>query len=676
MAFKDFDVPDYLKNAESFSVTSMSLTDRAFVIKYKAKLKDVISGEIKGETAKQFKILITGNWNADSQQLKNKADKKGFFQRNIDLLIKGFSSIYSGQGADYIAQIKETLKRQSEEAAKVQLVNSDNNTEPGKNNNNNKEPKIIKHHVQKYHNVWEGNELYESVLIGNEPYFVSIDRDVGEEETHIRSRLVSGFSQTSVKDNTITKILPKELLTYISKPYVFESQIELDHYLNKAATKETLDSIYDKVKKLAKKYVDASDTHHTILAADCVFTYFQDIFGQTHYLYFYGDNSSGKTINLQFLSLLGFRPMYDVDVTEANIYTYLGSVEEGQGIILEDEADGLDYKQNEKMKIYKKGYNSGGKVTRTETGGDTGRRSDGFYVYCFKAFTGEKKLDPDYAKGFNERTFYLECQEGDPQYDLSEVVSPAGAENLEALRQEIEDTRKLLLAFRLVRRTDSFPNIDIAVRNREKQLTKPVIRLFQNSECLKDVSKALGEMIAIRRGVKRDTLEYAIYQVLTELINERDTYRFGAKLIYTSLKSKLDGEYKNEGKDQAFDTPDHGMVSHKKINSICEDRFGAKKERTRDGNMLIFDKDRFEKVKAVYSLNEQGIEIIKQNGSNNNGEGVKVLQVQQGSEPSFAEKPQEANDENRSEMQEDVENSQETDEEDKEFEESGEWENV
>jgi hypothetical protein len=122
MAFKDFDIPDYLKDAESFKVTKMSLADRLFVIKYKAVLKDVISGNIAGEEPNQIKLWITGNWDLDSTQLENKADKKGFFPKNIELLVKGFSTIYSGQASDYIAEIKEILKRKAQVDAKVQVV--------------------------------------------------------------------------------------------------------------------------------------------------------------------------------------------------------------------------------------------------------------------------------------------------------------------------------------------------------------------------------------------------------------------------------------------------------------------------------------------------------------------------------------------------------------------------
>ena len=45
-------------------------------------------------------------------------------------------------------------------------------------------------------------------------------------------------------------------------------------------------------------------------AADCVFTYFQDIFGQTHYLFFYGDNSNRQNDQLAASVLVGIS--YDV----------------------------------------------------------------------------------------------------------------------------------------------------------------------------------------------------------------------------------------------------------------------------------------------------------------------------------------------------------------------------
>ena len=226
--------------------------------------------------------------------------------------------------------------------------------------------------------------------------------------------------------------------------------------------------------------------------------------------------------------------------------------------------------------------------------------------------------------------------------------------------------------FRLLHHTDKFPNIDVLVKNREKQLVKPLIRLFQDTESLKEISHALGELIAQRRGVKKETIEYALYKVIDELIKERKNHKFNAKLIYTKLREELDGEYpRDENRDQSFDTPMHGKVSHKKITSICEDRFGAKKEHTRDGNMLTFDEERFKKVKGVYSLEDKGVQII----SNNLGDGVKNVTENNGSGTSSEQKLISDDNENQTKT---PGNQEEIEEEEEEFEETeGEedWEN-
>jgi hypothetical protein len=657
---KTFDVPEYLKR-EDVGVTEISLSQRTMVFKFK------VNDDMKGD----IKIVITGTWAIDETQLRKRALKKGFLDKNIDLLVKGFGHIYSGEASDTIAQIRHGVNKEIEAAKVADALDEDGD----------KKPKVFKYYIQKYHNAAEGNELYEAVLVGKDAYFVSIDRDGGEavnnKEGRIKSRLTNAFSIPNALGNSIIEILPRENLTYLSKPFQFESQREIDEYVEKTS-KLTLDQIYQDVKAIVKKYIAASDVHHTILAGDIVFTYFQDIFGQTHYLYFYGDNGTGKTINLQLLSVIAYRAMYDVDITAANIFTYYGTIEEGQGVILEDEADDLDYHQQEKMKIYKKGYNAGGKVSRTETGGDAGRHQEGYFVYGFKAFTGEERLDPDYAKGFNERTFYQECQAGDPEYDLSEVMSPAGAEEFEKLREELEDIHKTLLMFRLIHHTDKFPNIEVAVKNREKQLVKPLIRLFQGAKNSQiEIARALGELLSARRGIKKDTLEYAVYTALDRLITtEGNTYSFIAKRIYVELKDELDGKYKDEEKDQSFETPVHGKVSHKKITSICEDRFGAKKTHTEHGNLLTFDEERFKNVKVAYSFEGEGVQIIKEDSSRTLADGMTELTENNRSDPVSTEKQRDTDDGNRNEMQEDIKYSEETDEETEETEEEEEEENV
>jgi hypothetical protein len=120
------------------------------------------------------------------------------------------------------------------------------------------------------------------------------------------------------------------------------------------------------------------------------------------------------------------------------------------------------------MTIYKGGYHSGVKVARNDDT-SSGRKSQGFYTYCFKAFTSEKQPDSIKSKGFNERVYVIKCSAGDPDYDINEVISPAGDEDYKSLLDELTDMRKLLLADRLLHYNDPIPNVKLNIKTRDKQ---------------------------------------------------------------------------------------------------------------------------------------------------------------------------------------------------------------
>ena len=58
----------------------------------------------------------------------------------------------------------------------------------------------------------------------------------------------------------------------------------------------------------------------------------------------------------------------------------------------------------------------------------------------------------------------------------------SGDEQFKELYQELVDIRKLLLMYRLLHHNETIPDVKLNIKNRYKQLTKPLIRLFQNSE--------------------------------------------------------------------------------------------------------------------------------------------------------------------------------------------------
>ena len=75
----------------------------------------------------------------------------------------------------------------------------------------------------------------------------------------------------------------------------------------------------------------------------------------------------------------------------------------------------------------------------------------------------------------------LQCSFGDPGYDITEVTSPAG-EEFQYLLDELNEMRNTLLIVRLLHFNEKIPDIKLNIKGREKQLFKPVPRVFQNTE--------------------------------------------------------------------------------------------------------------------------------------------------------------------------------------------------
>lgn len=583
-----------------------------------------------------FTMLLNGDEKYSVRLPMNILRKKATDrQESIETeMLNGCNSL----GLDYVSM--DNIQRRAKEVVDLLYERTRvNNSKKKRQQQEEEEDKTKRLYVQKYHDKSAAaNVLYEAVLIAGKPYFVSQGWDV--KSGNPIARLYDEIPIPDARQPTL-ELLPPEKEMYLSKSFEFESEDELNKYL-KLAMNETLDTIYRKQKTLASKYIDANNTHLTMLAADDIFTYFQDKLGQTHYDEFVGDNDTGKTANLIYLQNEGYRAMLDVDITPANIYGFLGSFEEGQGIILEDEADDID-RDPEKMKIYKSGYNAGKKVTRTDLSGFGGRKIQSYNTFCFKAWTAEQAPNTNKAKGLRDRTFDFHCTSGSPEYDIQEVTNPAGDLEFIALLNELNHNRKLLFAFRLLHYQDPLPNIELSVKNREKQLCKPLLRLFQNAKCQGEIGEALADKIAEKRGIKLDTLEAKILSVIVTFIIRAENQREQRKLtgednkqwvltplgpnqiptseLFEEVRQHLGGEYRRD-KDKSFDTEEHGVMSHDKIRRICVDKFGAEPKRSTGGlRYFDFKKVKLEKSKAAYAFPGKVV-ILEKNVSESGSDAV------------------------------------------------------
>ena len=454
-----------------------------------------------------------------------------------------------------------------------------------------------------YSQKYVGNDyLAEAVLIGKKPNFaVSTKRIFSPIEGGVdynNNNFPSIVLQESISLDETTILKPPELMSYLNKPYVFESKEEFYQHIENGKNQTDLYSLFKQVKSLWKKYIDADNFHISICAADTIFSYLQDKIGLTHYLFFIGNNGSGKSNNLVIFHYLGYRNMMSTDVTAANIYQYLGNLQEGQGTICEDEADNID-ENTDKMRIYKNGYSSGFPVYRTDT--TYGRKQYRFHTFCFKAFAAERTPDSIKAKGFNQRIIELYCAPGFPQYDISEVINPAGEEEHEGLLNELLETRKNLLVNKLLHFHDKIPDIKLNIENREKQLFKPIVRIFQNSQdVLDELLPVISNYVSQRRESNADSLYSHLYQLIKRMIKDENSTQLDSAKIWDSVINDLNGEVI---KAQTIQTSEFGPISQKQIIQILKDVFKAKPTR-RHGNVrsLVFDPIILDKLSRVYDL--------------------------------------------------------------------------
>jgi hypothetical protein len=404
----------------------------------------------------------------------------------------------------------------------------------------------------------------------------------------------------SIEDYDVI-FMPPERMSYMNRPYVFKSEEDFRDAIEKAKT-ESIDNLYSEVKSIWKKYDFADDLEISLCAADSIFSYSQDILGMTHYLFFVGGPGSGKSNRLTIFNFLAYRNMMSTDMTASNIYRFLGAIQEGQGTICEDEADDLD-EDRDRMRIYKNGYTTGYRVQRNDEPTDgLGRQQNAYCTFGFKAFAAEKLPDSLKAKGFKDRIVELKCTYGFPKYDISEVANPAGVDDFQEQLDELNDVRNRLLIFRLLHYNDKIGDLKLNIANREKQLFKPILRIFQNTTTLKDLLPVISNYVNQRRDNNSNTLHAFLYRHIRYLINLHDTYQLESGLIWRTLRDTLSGA-DIPNKPDSYNSTEFDEISQKMIITTLKEVFGAKPPKhNANKRELVFNEEILKRLDFVYNL--------------------------------------------------------------------------
>jgi hypothetical protein len=541
----------------------------------------------EGEDEKEDESIIQSRGKEDASKLTE--DERRFLAQNLP-----GSHPRSGEGQPQ-QQKQQKEQRFTQKGLYNRLPTDARKSVQTKEEEDKEEDKVKKRTIflQKHYSAKDGL-LAEAVLIGDVPYYL-ISRATDPSNIEIQSSLE--FADEILK--------PPEASSYINLPYRFDSETNLKECIQRAK-KETLGSLLQKDMAMWRKYVDADDFHILIAAADEIYSYRQEKIGLTHYLFFTGGNNSGKSNNLTKIHYTAYRNMMSTDMTAANTYQFLGNRDdEGHGTICEDEADNID-ESPDKMRIYKDGYTTGFPVLRTDT--SFGRKQQKYNTFCFKAFAAERTPDSQKAKGFKQRIIEIQCFAGNPPCDILEIVNPAGDSENQKLLDELLDFRNTLLIHKLLHIHEPIPDIkDLNIHNREKQLFKPLIRLFQYEPCLQALLGVISEHISKKRAANVDSLHAYLYRTIKTMMISQKTMEFESSHIWQFIKIDLHGS-EAKGKPTCYESDDYGLLSQKQIVGLLKDVFGAEPPRhNAKARKLVFNKDKFDRLDRVYNVN---VEII------------------------------------------------------------------
>jgi hypothetical protein len=370
-------------------------------------------------------------------------------------------------------------------------------------------------------------------------------------------------------------------------PKEYPDEFPYEPYGNYEGAVASREELFWKVREAFDLFLDVESIWKDYLAACVLLSYQQEKLRTVPYVYFVGDNESGKTVALNLLNWLCYRPMLGVTIPSADTYGYLDD-SDAPGTILEDEAQGLQ-RDMDKAKIYKAGYKKGAVVPRTMITQNK-RFIKYFRVFCFKACAAEELPR---VKGLLERFIFIPMVEGYPRKDWADFN--------EEDEKRLRNLRNMLLKWRLSSMEWKIPEIDLPVKGRLKELWKPIIQIISGLTVESDLRVHLESLQKERLSEKINTLEGHIVKVVCNLYVQNQPLAFGD--IWDALVDDLEGKL-DDKKPNKMDTPEFGEVTKQKVGYRLREVLGGKKTNTRGqkgpGRVYDFDAEKLKRIAKKY----------------------------------------------------------------------------
>lgn len=456
---------------------------------------------------------------------------------------------------------------------------------------------ILKKQVAAYkYSNWGRSVLHEAIILAGQPLFVS---------WYTRA----GYNlQLTIEEPTRT-IRPPRPEEYPYTAYEFEDEEELRNYFRRGNS-ISINELYQLAKSFFNMYVDQDENIITLLSADSLFTYFQDLFPITHYTEGVGGNDVGKSSIGYTFAYTGYRVVRGTSISGPNYIRILGSVEPGQCVIIEDESDSIS-EDPDKIRILKAGYEYDTRIPKTNMN-TKNQETNWFFPFGYKMILGEKSINEWKAKGLADRTLSFKCRPGHVRYSIKKVVSQTVNKSLtlQKFYDDLVNFRKLMLCFRLTHYKDKLPEIEVNLINRDLELTHPILQLFYGTESFEEIKTALQFFITKRRDKRSRSIQAAIYPVVNSFLSSSDNNNaipFG--LIWNEITSGGIKGRLNPYNNIEYQTNEYGPLYMNTLSKFIADNFGADIIHKRDGSILLFNREKFDSYNEIYNHQDEESEI-------------------------------------------------------------------
>jgi hypothetical protein len=334
----------------------------------------------------------------------------------------------------------------------------------------------------------QGTVVYESIFFKGKPAFLLYSKS--------QNRFTVEY-ELQVNENTIYP-LQKKMFPY--RPYtVDETFLE---YLNNANLDAA--SLFEEVYREFDRFLYLEAQWKKLSAIQTLETYNQQKLQTTSYLFYQGDNDSGKSQAAYVHNYLDYRPLFSISLPSADVYSYLGYHDEGCGTIIEDEAEDLGKRRyEEKMKLYRSGYKKGLTVPRIEFD-SYGERVQKFWkAFSCKIFDG---LWLPNDRGFRQRCIPINMVQGSPEKD----------EITEEDKLRFDGIKIKLLAWHMKTYFDYLPQIETSLRGRIKELWKPKLQI--TALVGKPIFDAMRELSLYAKKEKDEEVRESLPAFLTKAV--------------------------------------------------------------------------------------------------------------------------------------------------------------